>query len=336
MVAPFLPWRFVYGGIQEPFPSANRLIRPFGLAWRPSLTQPKDWGFTNIQAYAYPIYFSAFPAADLLSQDRLGQIRLDALEKVIALQTIPYASAGAPDLLAGLISVYSSSTNNSPPPVGGATNFVDLLAFSGAQATNRLGRWEEDQGDLICLGARGAVEYAFSTSAADVFELQVLGTQNLPNSPYTDFDLALSLDGIPLGHHRLQAAHGSTGMIQCLTPYLAVGPHQLRFFWDNRSRSTQLRLQGLRVRESFGQDANGNGVKDWVENLVNSQSGLDSTNATIASYVSPVCLEGRDPFLPLMSVTVPGADANIAQVTPSPAPNVRCYANVPLANAAAP
>jgi len=36
---------------------------------------------------------------------------------------------------------------------------------------------------------------------------------------------------------------------------------------------------------------------------VNSQSGIDLTNAELTSYASPFCLEGRDPYPSLMQVT---------------------------------
>ena len=314
LVVELLPWSYVHGVILEPFPTVNRLVNPFGLAYCPIQTQPVDFGFTNVQAIPYPTFFSAFPAAGLLYQDRLGQIHLDSLARLTSLHTIAYASTVSPDLLTALMAVYSGTTNNgiTTTPGGGASSFVDTVVLSGAQAdTNRLGQWQvETNGDLTAQDCRGSVEYAFNVPAADVYQLQIIGTQNQLNSSSTNFDLILSVDGVGLGHHNLAAKYGVSGTVGCFTPYLPAGRHTLKVFWDNSESYTQLRLQSVHVQTGFGPDSNGSGIKDWVEALVNDQSGLDLTNSTITSYTSPVCLEGRDPYLLLMLLNVGGADAN--------------------------
>jgi len=337
LVVEFLPWSFVHGTILEPFPTVNSLVNPFGLAYCPTQTQPVDFGFTNVQAIPYPDYFSAFPAANLLYQDRLGQIQLDSLARLTSLHTIAYASTVSPDLLAALMEVYAGTTNSavSTAAGGGVNGFADTVVMSGSQAdANRLGEWQEEtNGDLTAQNCRGSVEYTFTVPAADVYQVQINGVQNLPYSSLTNFDLILSVDGVALGHHNLAARGRTSGTVKCLTPYLAAGQHSLKIFWDNSESYTQLRLQTVRVQTGFGPDSSGSGMKDWVAALINDQSGLDITNSTITSYASPACLEGRDPYLSLMSLNVGGSDANAADaITPQPTAAGRWYANVPLAN----
>jgi len=71
-------------------------------------------------------------------------------------------------------------------------------------------------------------------------------------------------------------------------------------------------------------------MKDWVTQLLHIQSGMDQTNDVISSYTSPVCVEGRDPYLSLLQLNVVSGDSQVPQVQARPSPNGRWYANVPL------
>jgi len=89
----------------------------------------------------------------------------------------------------------------------------------------------------------------------------------------------------------------------------------------------------VHVQTGIGPDNDNDSIKDWVEILIDKQSALDSTNQFLSTYVSPMCLEGADPYPSLMEVNVVGADQNITSLTPRREPNGRWYVNVPLANA---
>ena len=342
LVMSMTPRYVIYTKIQPAFDYANEILQPFGLAYRAILAIPADFGFTNVQAIAYPSYFTALPAAQLLHQDRVGQTSLGAQEKAIALNTINYAVYGRPDLLASLTAMYATGTTNSiggqptdaspDTPVGASMgSLIDAVTLTGAQAsTNRLGRWVVDGNDLVAKDRRGVVEYQFNLAAADVYRLQIEGTQSLTNSLRNDFDLVLSVDGVDLGHHILTAGYGTNATVECWTPYLLAGPHTLRVLLDGAASSTALQINAVRVQTALGQDSDGNGIKDWVDQFVRAKSGLDLTNEVISSYVSPVCLEGRDPFPSLMAMYIGGADDKTPSLRPHPAPNERWYVNVPL------
>jgi hypothetical protein len=328
------PKPFINHRVRSAFPRLDTLLQPFGLSYRYDLNVPADFGFTNIQSIAYPAYFSAYPAAALLYQDRVGQVRLNGQEKVIALNTITYASQGRPDLLASLTALYATGTTNSPATV--ATDptmgdFVDVAVLTGAQArTNALSRWSVNGNALVAQDRRGAVEYDFRVPSADMYRFQVEGAQGISGSVHSNFDLIAWVDGVDLGRYTLVAGYGSNGVVNIWAPYLLAGSHTLRVFWDGAASGSAFQINALRVQTALGQDSNGDGIKDWVHHRISEQSGLDITNQTLASYVSPICLEGRDPYLPLISTLIQGADNQTVSLKPQPSPDNRWYMNVPL------
>src|SRR5207247_654721 len=110
------------------FPQVNALLEPFGLTYRPSTTILQDMSFTNISVLPYPNYFEAFPAAELLGQDRLGQVRLTSLEKSIALNTIDYALNARPELLSALTALSSGVSNDTSDSANQPGSFIDVVA----------------------------------------------------------------------------------------------------------------------------------------------------------------------------------------------------------------
>lgn len=355
VVAIFVPWKCVTSGNRQKVDEINTLLQPFGIAYRYSLTQPCDDDFTNVQLEPYPpMLFNAFQAAALLGQDRLGQIQLDSLQRAIAHNTVAYAADGQPDLMAALASIYSGSSNN---VIGALTghlgSFEDQVVLAGSQAnTNYLGAWEADDSDLVSKGTRGSMEYDFNVQAANVYRIQVFGTESPIQTNEINPDILVSIDGIPLGHYDFQEPYGSDTLsalfasqssgddatmnygasdhINALTPYLKAGPHNLRIFWNNHNIWAQLRLKSIHVQSAVGADSDGDGVVDWVRGLIESQSGLDSTNSNLVSYISPACVEGRAPFLSLLNMDVSGNGKSASYLIPSPEPDNRWYVNVPL------
>jgi hypothetical protein len=330
LVSSMAPYFVTYLRIRPAFTGVNQMLAPFNLAYRPSLASPADLSFTNIQSVPYPTLFSAFPAAGLLHQDRLGQIHLDSQQKAIALNTIMYAASGQPQLLSQLTSVYSGTTNGIIQYPGNAGDFVDVATLNGAQTTtNLLGNWTVNGTDLVGQGRRGVVEYQLATPGADMYQLKIFAAQALQYNLGNTFNLVLTLDGQSLGRFKLTAdLAGNT--LKCLTPFITAGQHTLRIFWDNPASYTALRIKSVTLQTRLGGDDDGNGIKDWVDQMVQQQSGLDLTNDTIASYTSPVCVEGRDPYLKLLNVFVEGADSKIVNLNPLPEPNGRWFVNAPL------
>jgi len=333
LVMSVLTKHLVYPKIRPSFLHANNILQPFGLAYRSSLATPADYGFTNIQSIPYPAYFSAYPAAQMLHADRVGQFQMDSLSKAIALNTINYAGGNDPDLLSALMAVYSGTTNNGTVqlPSGENVNFMDAVTMTGVQAgTNRLGNWTTNGTDLVAANRRGSVEYDFNVSTADLYKLRIEATQNVPFNKSDTFPLLLTLDGQSLGRQNLTVQPGVVSAVECWTPYILPGPHSLRIFWDNAESYTALELVAVHVQTGLGPDENGNGIKDWVDQLVQTQSGMDNTNSVIGSYTSPLCLEGRDPYPSLMQMQIVGADNKTYSASPNTTSDNRWFINVPL------
>ena len=184
------------------------------------------------------------------------------------------------------------------------TNSVTVAASAnGAQAINHLGNWQVDGNDIYALDRRGGLDFSLSVSNADKYVLNLIGTQNEPNPFVTQFKLLLGIDDQTLGHYFMKANYGTNGEVALVLPYLLAGSHTVHLFWDGYASYSSLRIKQVKLLAVSGADANHNGIKDWAEAMIAGESGLDNTNATIGSYTSPICLEGRDPYSALMSVT---------------------------------
>ena len=209
----------------------------------------------------------------------------------------------------------------------GTNGVTTAASVQGSQGRAVLGRWQADGTDLYALDRRGAVEFTLTPANPDKFLLELEGTQNQPNSPVKTFDVILSVDGESLGHHVLTTPYGSNGVTAYVTPFLKAGTHTVRVFWDGAASFSSLRIKQVSFKSVADADSNHNGIKDWVERTLKTESGLD-TNTSSASYVSPVCLEGKDPYLSMMAVNVGGTNLPVGHNA-----GQRWYANVPLSAA---
>ena len=177
------------------------------------------------------------------------------------------------------------------------------MKVNGAEGTNFWGRWEVDGKDLVALDRRGSVDFVLRTANTNKFLLQIEGTQNHPGSAVNTLDLVVSIDGESLGHRPLAAGSGTNGIVEYVTPFLSKGKHTVRVLWDGAASFSSLRIKEVRLASVAGPDSDGDGITDWVAAMLNAESGRD-TNAPLTSFVSPMCLEGRDPYLSLMNLKI--------------------------------
>ncbi len=205
---------------------------------------------------------------------------------------------------------------------------TEVMSVNGVDGKNTLGRWKVDGNDLFALDRRGSVEFVLNTASTNKFLLQVEGTQNEPNSRVKNLDLVVSIDGENLGHHPLASQYGTNGMVEYITPFLKKGKHTVRVFWDDAASFSSLRIKQVRLVSVAGPDSNGDGIQDWVAAMLDTESGRD-TNAPLSSYVSPICMEGRDPYLSMMNLKVESADGQVEWPVQHNA-GKRWYDNVPL------
>lgn len=214
------------------------------------------------------------------------------------------------------------------PLVSNPELVTEVMQADGVQGTNTVGRWAVDGRDLYALDRRGSVEFVLSSGITNKFLLQIEGTQNHPRSLVKTLDLVVSIDGENLGHRPLAGGYGTNGIVEYVTPFLKRGKHTVRVFWDDAASFSSLRLKQVRLQSIAGPDSDGDGIQDWVAAMVNAESGRDP-NAPLASYVSPICLEGRDPYLSMMNLRVESGNGQ-AEWPIQPNVGKRWYANVPL------
>jgi hypothetical protein len=214
------------------------------------------------------------------------------------------------------------------PEVTGSTQVNPVFAVNGAGASRRLGRWVNENTGLNGLDERGSVEYVVQAPADDAYRIEVEGRGHSDRSDPFDSPLIVSVDGEYLGRFILPYDSRTNGFVRCFTPFLKAGPHIVRIYWDGARNHASLYLEAVHLQSLAGEDANHNGVKDWVENRLLAQSGVEF--APDASFVSPVCVEGRGQYLSMMRCNaVVGAGEQIA-VPIEPGAGHRWYANVPL------
>jgi hypothetical protein len=206
------------------------------------------------------------------------------------------------------------------------TNQISVaLSVNGAQATNYLGQWQVDGTDIYCLDRRGGLDFALPIGNADKYVLNLVGTPNEYNSLQGSFKLLLGIDNQTLGHYFLNAGYGTNGAVELVLPYLQAGQHTLHVFWDGVISYSSLRIKQVKLLSVSG-SVNQAGIKDWAAQMIADESGMDNTNSVIASYTSPVCLEGRDPFPLMMAMTNTQTNA----LSPVGTSDGRWYVNVPL------
>ena len=205
------------------------------------------------------------------------------------------------------------------------TNTVTVaVTASGSQATNFLGNWQADGNDIYALNRRGGMDFILPVDNADKYVLNLIGTQNQPNKFETSFKLLLGIDGQTLGHYTLNGGYGTNGTVELMLPYLKAGTHTLHLFWDGVADYSSLRIKEVKLLSVSGSDSNTNGIKDWAENMIQTESRLDNTNTIISSYTSPICLEGRDPYPAMMLINQTNA------LSPQATTDGRWYVNTPL------
>jgi hypothetical protein len=317
-------------------------IKYFGdLRYGPN-DDPDNDGLTNLQEYRHH--------TDPTKADTDGDGMPDGWEVVHGLNPLDPADAARDDDFDGLTNLqeYQLGTDpnkadtdadgvpdglevdymHSDPLTANPGLVTEVMKANGAQGTNFLGRWAVEGKDLYALDRRGSVDFVLSNARANKFLLQVEATQNESGSPVQVFELMVSLDGEDLGRHLLYAGYGTNGIVEYVTPFLGKGNHTVRVFWEGAASHSSLRLHQVRLEKIGGPDSNGDGITDWVAAMLAAESGLDPT-APLSSYVSPLCLEGRDPYLSMMELKVEQSGSQVPWPVQQNAGR-RWYANVPL------
>ena len=157
-----------------------------------------------------------------------------------------------------------------------------------------------------------------------MYRLDVWGGVHGVNNGDLQFPLILSMDGEYLNRKILS----TNGFVSALTPWLQPGLHRVQVYWDNASRFyPPVEIASVKLVSLKGKDKDGNGISDWVDYRLRMLSGLTAgADPTIASFVSPFCLEGHERYASTMTLQT-GYGNKLAV---NPGANPGWYADVPL------
>jgi hypothetical protein len=177
----------------------------------------------------------------------------------------------------------------------------------GADTNRTIGHWQINGGDIQATDVRGFVQYSVNAPASDVYRLEIEGSE-AANQLIAGQPLPLPLniwcDGEYLGNFSLRYGAKTNGFVHLFTSYLTNGPHSISIEWDNAREERSLKISAVRLQSLPSAVMATNGMKAWVANRLAAQCGLEV--APPESFVSPVCIEGRDRYPSQLQVVANG------------------------------
>ena len=228
---------------------------------------------------------------------------------------------------------YLLGTDPTIAEAGPSTNATTVATVSGSQTNTAVGRWVVKGSSIYTKDRRGYVEYTINAPASDIYRLELVGFAYPYVWPTNNYALSIiSMDGVCFTQAWLQTVGSLDGVTDGFTPWLTNGPHKVGVMWDNPDSFRSLGIRELRLQTVAGTDANTNGVKDWIEYQLAKRNAVFSNQLTVASCVSPYCLEGKGTYVSMLSLIASTLNVSNAPtiLTPRATPNDSWYADVPL------
>ncbi len=196
--------------------------------------------------------------------------------------------------------------------------FTAVANLTGAQGIATSGQWTKNSVTGSVTGPRGSIDFTFALPVDGVYAIKIAAVSSNTAST-ARYKLVVSVDGIVID--RLQATLAPKQAINetVLLPWLKLGNHTVRVFFDNPQFARSLTINSVTLLKAEGPDLDSNGIADWLDqklahrNTVLTQSGV--------SLTSPICIQGT-------------GTSNYVQINqPAPiksAPNSQWFANVDL------
>ena len=252
------------------------------------------------------------------SSDRLGDADNDGLLNYEEFQagSNPRLRDTDGDGVSDGMEVHDTGTS---PTSGSFTGIVTVASVNGVSATNLVGQWATNGMAIYAKSRRGSLTYKINAPQTDTYRIEIEGCAHDLVVSSNVFQLLVYVDGEYLGRQELRTVGTSNAVTQVLMPWLPLGQHLVRIYWDNAGDYLSLQVNVLRLQALLGPDANGNGKKDWIDQQLARQCGVEVAPAT--SAISPACVEGRGPYLGMMTVSGSAPQHGVSN---------RWYANVSL------
>ena len=201
-----------------------------------------------------------------------------------------------------------------------------VLVTTGAAAVAQVGPWATQGEARVAQDRRGELLWEVNLPDASVYLLELGVREGFAGKPETSvFPLKLWVDGHYVDTKVVAAAAAQPASALWLSPWLRPGVHTLRVLWDGAQDYTQLSVETLKVYKIEGEDADANGVADWIDRRLQLFNGVESSAAVVDSAVSPLPLEGRARWPELTTLTAAGVPVSVAAGA-----GYRWFAEVPL------
>lgn len=170
-----------------------------------------------------------------------------------------------------------------------------VLAAAGATLG---GAWESASSGWFTPGAdvaflqtrRGQITWAFNAEEAGCKVLRL--DLRLTGGPAegVEAEALLTLDGRSLESRTVRSANGGTSSLLIITPWLPAGAHTLAADIMLGHASALLQINKVEVLRPEGPSTMREGIPDWL--LTHLSNATPAPEASVSSYVSPLCLEG--------------------------------------------
>ena len=203
---------------------------------------------------------------------------------------------------------------------------TSVLALAGSAVDSSRGSWTVQGESLVGQDRRGELTWRVSLTEASVYLLELTVREGFAGKPETShFPLKLLVDGEYVDTKVVSANATQPSSALWFSPWLPAGSHTVRVIWDGAQDYTQLQVDALNVFKIEDEDADGNGVADWIDRRLHLFNGVETPLETLTSAISPLPLEGRARWPGLTQLKTYGLDIPVMAGA-----GYRWFAEIPL------
>ncbi|MDP0494655.1 MAG: hypothetical protein Q7Q73_00475 [Verrucomicrobiota bacterium JB024] len=167
---------------------------------------------------------------------------------------------------------------------------IVVTSVRGRSLTVASGSWVGYGNGRYCDSICGELAWQTDLSESGVYQLTVSAgfAANDTYDPVFSIDVEVDGEFIKTLKFDIDDDFAHDGAV--LLPWLASGEHDIRLVVKNTYLFRKIWVNDVKLEAIGGEDADNDGIADWVNRLLLRNNGVDST--TIESRTSPLCLTG--------------------------------------------
>lgn len=176
----------------------------------------------------------------------------------------------------------------SDPAVGNFTP-VFIASVAATNTSGQVGSWGEYDDSLYSTDWGGELSYAFALPSAGFYVLEVGVSQFDPYASFAEIPLSVTVNG---RHLYEETHHPEFGVIQTYRWMFFTSDTTLDALlaWRFRPGSGSIHVHDVRLLTLDGEDADLNGIADWLEHRSTVAMSVDAMPSE--TWGSPYCMEG--------------------------------------------